>query len=83
MGRPTRPEEIDRHIVVACGDAIAHYPGAQWLRSVAPTRTIASRSDNWPGLVLAVKSGAGLAALLAFQGDNEKELVRVIEISAW
>ena len=26
-----------------------------------------------------MKSGAGLAALLAFQGDNEKELVRVIE----
>ena len=78
-GRPMHPEEIDRHIVVACGDAIAHYPGAQWLRSVAPRAAIASRSDNWPGLVLAVKSGAGLAALLTFQGDNEKELVRVIE----
>ena len=26
-----------------------------------------------------MKSGAGLAALLAFQGDNEKELVRVID----
>jgi DNA-binding transcriptional LysR family regulator len=26
-----------------------------------------------------VKSGAGLAALLAFQGDNEAELVRVID----
>jgi DNA-binding transcriptional LysR family regulator len=46
---------------------------------VAPHATIASRSDNWPGLVLAVKSGAGLAALLAFQGDNESELVRVID----
>jgi DNA-binding transcriptional LysR family regulator len=28
---------------------------------------------------LAVTSGAGLAALLTFQGDNESELVRVID----
>ena len=78
-GRPDSPKDIEGHLVVACGDAIAHYPGAQWLRSVAPNATIASRSDNWPGLVLAVKSGAGLAALLAFQGDNEPDLVRVID----
>jgi DNA-binding transcriptional LysR family regulator len=78
-GRPERPEDIARHVVVGCGGAIAHYPGARWLQSVAPHATIATRSDNWPGLVLAVKSGAGLAALLAFQGDNESELVRVID----
>jgi DNA-binding transcriptional LysR family regulator len=78
-GRPMRPEDINRHFVVGCGDSIAHYPGARWLQSVAPHATIASRSDNWPGLVLAVKSGAGLAALLAFQGDIEAELVRVID----
>jgi len=78
-GRPIRPEDLDRHIVIGCGDSIAHYAGARWLQSVAPHATIASRSDNWPGLVLAVKSGAGLAALLAFQGDNEPDLVRVID----
>ena len=78
-GRPARPEDIDGHMVVACGEPIAHYPGAEWLRSVAPRATVASRCDNWPGLLLAVKSGAGLAALLAFQGDNEKELIRVID----
>ena len=78
-GRPQLLEDINRHIVVGCGDSIAHYPGARWLQSVAPQATIASRSDNWPGLVLAVKSGAGLAALLAFQGDYEPDLVRVID----
>jgi DNA-binding transcriptional LysR family regulator len=78
-GRPDRPEDIERHFVVTCGDSIAHYPGARWLRSVAPNATIAARSDSWPGLVLAVKSGAGLAALLTFQGDSESELVRVID----
>jgi DNA-binding transcriptional LysR family regulator len=37
------------------------------------------RADNHPGLILAVRSGAGLAALLAFQGDGESDLVRVID----
>ncbi len=78
-GRPKSPEDIECHFVVACGESIAHYPGARWLQSVAPHAKIAARSDNWPGLILAVKSGAGLAALLAFQGDNERELVRVID----
>jgi DNA-binding transcriptional LysR family regulator len=78
-GRPERPEDIARHLVVACGDPIVHYPGARWMRSVAPHATVATRSDNWPGVVLAVTSGAGLAALLTFQGDNESELVRVID----
>jgi DNA-binding transcriptional LysR family regulator len=55
------------------------YPGARWLQSVAPDATIATRSDNWPGLVLAVKSGAGLGALLAFQGDSESDLICVID----
>ena len=39
----------------------------------------AARSDHWQGLILAVKAGAGLAALPNFQGDNESELVRVID----
>jgi DNA-binding transcriptional LysR family regulator len=70
-------EDIERHFVVACGGVIADYPAARWLRSVAPHAAVAARSDNWPGLVLAVKSGAGIAPLLAYQEDSE--LVRVID----
>jgi len=75
-GRPECPADIERHLVVDC---VAKHPGAQWLRSVAPRATIVSRADNHPGLILAVRSGAGLAALLAFQGDGESDLVRVID----
>jgi DNA-binding transcriptional LysR family regulator len=75
-GRPENPADIERHLVVDC---VFKHPGAQWLRSVAPRATIASRADNHPGLILAVRSGAGLAALLTFQGDGESELVRVID----
>jgi DNA-binding transcriptional LysR family regulator len=78
-GRPKRPEDIAQHVVIGCEGPIAHYPGARWLQSVAPHAPAGTRSDNWPGLVLAVKSGAGLAALLAFQGDNESELICVID----
>ena len=46
---------------------------------MAPNAKIATRSDHWQGLILAVKGGAGLAALPHFQGDNESELIRVID----
>jgi DNA-binding transcriptional LysR family regulator len=78
-GQPTRVEDIERHFVVACDGAIAHYPAGRWLRSVAPHATVATRSDTWPGFVAAVKSGAGLAAMPVFQGDRESALVRVID----
>jgi DNA-binding transcriptional LysR family regulator len=76
-GAPACVEDIGRHFVVACSGAIADYPAAKWLRSVAPHAAVAARCDNWSGLVLAVKSGAGIAPLLAYQGDHE--LVRVID----
>jgi DNA-binding transcriptional LysR family regulator len=78
-GRPERPENIDRHLVVVSDGAIADYPAAQWLRSVAPHATVAARSDNWPGVVLAVKSGAGLAPMPISYGDGESGLVRMID----
>src|SRR3984893_10313328 len=59
-GRPECPADIERHLVVDC---VSKHPGAQWLRSVAPRATIVSRADNHPGLILAVRSGAGPAAL--------------------
>ena len=76
-GAPERVEDIERHFVVVCGGAIADYPAARWLRAVAPHATVAARCENWSGLVLAVKSGAGIAPLLAYQGDSE--LVCVID----
>jgi DNA-binding transcriptional LysR family regulator len=78
-GRPNKPEDLNGHLVVDCDASMTNYPGARWLRSVAPHATIATRSDHWQGLILAVKAGAGLAALPHFQGDTESELVRVID----
>lgn len=77
-GRPVDPDNLKGHLVIGCDGPIADYPGARWQRSVAHHATIATRCDHWQGLILAVRTGAGLAALPHFQGDNEKDLVRVI-----
>jgi DNA-binding transcriptional LysR family regulator len=79
-GRPERKEHIERHSVVGYDGAIANYPAARWLNSTAPNAKVAARSDNWPGLILAVKSGVGLAPLQTAQGDAENDLIRLFEI---
>ena len=78
-GRPDGPEDLKGHFVIGCDGPIADYPGARWQRSVAHHATIATRCDHWQGLMLAVKTGAGLAAMPHFQGENESDLVRVID----
>jgi DNA-binding transcriptional LysR family regulator len=78
-GRPDNPQDLRGHLVVDCDVSNANYPGARWARSVAHQATIAARSDHWQGLILAVKAGAGLGAMPHFQGDNERDLIRVID----
>ena len=78
-GRPADPDNLKGHLVIGCDGPIADYPGARWQRSVAHHATIATRCDHWQGLILAVRTGAGLAALPHFQGDNERDLVRIID----
>jgi len=78
-GRPDGPEDIAHHCVVQFGGTIANHAVAEWLRMVAPHATIGACSESFPGLVLAVKSGAGLAPLSTVLGDAERELVRVID----
>jgi len=77
-GRPHDVEDLNRHLVVGCDGSIADYPGARWLRSAAPHATVAARSEHWQGVMLAVKAGAGIAAMPHWQGDSS-ELVRVLD----
>ena len=77
-GRPHNVEDLNRHLVIGCDGPITNYPAARWMRSVAPHATIAARSEHWQGVMLAVKAGAGLAAMPHWQGDSS-ELVRVVD----
>jgi len=78
-GRPNGAGDLKGHFVIGCDGPIANYPGARWQRSVAHQAETATRCDHWQGLMLAVKTGAGLAAMPRFQGENERDLVRVID----
>ena len=78
-GRPQRPLDITYHSVVHCAGPISDHKATRWLRSAAPDAKVAAHSESWPGLVLAVKSGAGLAPLSIALGDSQDDLVRVID----
>jgi len=78
-GRPTSGEDLANHFIVAYDGDVANSDPARWLRGLAPQATVAARSDSWPGLVMAVKSGIGLGALPVYIGDCEKDLIRLID----
>ncbi len=77
-GRAERAEDINRHFVIEFDGDIKDHHAAQWLRSVAPHATVAARSNTVPGLMMTVKSGAGLAPLPMPLAARETELVRVL-----
>jgi DNA-binding transcriptional LysR family regulator len=77
-GRVERTEDIDRHAVIEFDGDIRDHHAAQWLRSVAPHATVVARSNTVPGLMMTVKSGAGLAPLPMPLADRDGDLVRVL-----
>jgi len=62
-GRLERAEDIAEHSVIEFDGDIRDHHAAKWLRSVAPTARVVARSNTVPGLLMSVKSGAGLAPL--------------------
>lgn len=77
--RPRCPADIVHHKVIGFSGDIANVHFAKWFESVAPRVAIAARSNTIVGLMMAAKSGAGLAILPAQLGDPEPDLVRVLE----
>lgn len=77
-GQPACPEDIDRQAIIGFDGALARHPVAQWMRTVAPHATIAARSNSLPGVLLAVKSGAGLAPLPVPLAGRESDLMIVL-----
>jgi DNA-binding transcriptional LysR family regulator len=77
-GQPERPEDINQHHVIGFGGSIAEHPAARWLRSVAPDARMAAICTTTPALLLAVKSGAGIAPLPIVAVEHEPDLVRLL-----
>jgi DNA-binding transcriptional LysR family regulator len=77
-GRPQGPEDLARYCIVELIDELERVPAARWMRTNAQNAPIAARCGNVPSAVLAVRAGAGLAALPAVHAAGEDELVCVI-----
>lgn len=77
-GAPVSIGEIARHSIVAFEVALAHHRLSVWLSEVAPYAHVAARSNSVLGLVSAVKSGVGIAALPTPLGDGDPDLVQVL-----
>lgn len=77
-GRPRSPDDIEGHSIIELTGEIAALAAARWLPSKAPQARISGQASNVPSVLLAVKSGAGLAPLPAPLADLDQELVQVI-----
>lgn len=78
-GRPQTPEDIANHAAIEFDGPMKSHAAAQWLRSVAPGTTIAARGESVSEIMMAVKSGVGLAPLPVPFAGRESDLVMVLE----
>jgi DNA-binding transcriptional LysR family regulator len=77
-GMPAKPENIEDHSIIEFIGEIADLGAARWLLSKAPRARISGQASNVPSVLLAVRSGAGLAPLPAPLADTDEDLVRAI-----
>ncbi|HEX5320477.1 MAG TPA: LysR family transcriptional regulator [Stellaceae bacterium] len=83
FGQPERPEDLDEHRVIVYGeDARPPVPGVNWLMEVGSKpgqdrRPILSVNNTY-GMLRAVMSGLGIAALPDFVAVEHGALVRVL-----
>jgi DNA-binding transcriptional LysR family regulator len=83
MGIPKSPEELDKHRLVVYGeDERPPVPDTNWLlrvgRPAGDPRRPAMSINNVYGILQAVQSGAGIAALPEFMVQGSNDLVRVL-----
>jgi DNA-binding transcriptional LysR family regulator len=77
-GHPERKEDINHHTVVRFAGEMSDHKAARWLRSVAPNARVGAHATSLPTMILAVRSGIGLAPLPLIVGENESDLARLL-----
>ena len=77
-GKPHNAKDVGRFGYVELTDELEKLPAARWMQVHARGAPIAARCGNVPSAVLAVKPGAGLAALPTVHAVGEDELVCVL-----
>jgi DNA-binding transcriptional LysR family regulator len=77
-GRPETPQDLARFPLIELIDELEHVPAARWIESHVPAPKIAARCGNVPSVQLAIKSGAGLAALPTVHASEDQELICIL-----
>ena len=77
-GRIDKPEDLNDHAVVEFDGALKTHAAAKWLKAVAPRARATALSNSVPGLLMTVKSGAGLAPLPMPLASKETDLVALL-----
>lgn len=77
-GRPQSAADLSGHLLVGFDGTMAGHRAAKWLAEVAPGATIAARNNSVLGVLLAVRSGVGVAPLPTTIADSEEDLVQVL-----
>lgn len=75
-GRPRKPRELHGHPLIGGGGAGVWRVYRAWLEQHGLEGEVAIHHDSPTGLLSAVRSGIGLAALPCFVADSEPDLVR-------
>ncbi len=78
FGKPVDVKSLRNHPLIGFDDTMAKHRLAAWLNEVAPDAQIVVRVNSVLGLVSAVKSEAGVAALPTALGDAEPGLIQVL-----
>ncbi|MDP3895175.1 MAG: LysR family transcriptional regulator [Mesorhizobium sp.] len=77
-GRPQSVADLAHHAIVGFDGMLINHRAARWFASVAPDATVAARNNSILGVLLAVKSGVGVAPLPTTIADTETDLVQVL-----
>lgn len=77
-GRIDKPEDLNDHAVVEFDGELKTHAAAKWLKAVAPRARASALSNSVPGLLMTVKSGAGLAPLPMPLASKETDLVALL-----
>ena len=77
-GKPRSEGDLERFDIIELTDELERVPAARWMQAHARGAPVAARCGNVPSAVLAVKAGAGLAALPAVHAAGDNDLVCVL-----
>ncbi len=79
-GFPTCIDEVNGHWLIGGDGRLAGMPAVAWIREQAPRAEIHNRSSTLTNLVVAVRSGLGVATLPTLIADHEPGVMRCFDL---